>query len=82
MSALPHLKPVEAAYIACNAYFALEGWDKRYKNDDVTNSVVKAGVASSSVINKQVVGGGAASLQKVNIKGTVKKVWWEKPVRD
>jgi len=72
-STLAPLSPTEAAYIASNAYFSLEGWDKRYHDSKNEAHKVTASTASKKVMNKEIVGSGSNSLSHTKIKGSINK---------
>ena len=67
------LSPEEAAQIAANVYFTLEGWEATYQfklmygNDAKGAPKPVAGMANSKIINKNVVGSGPQSLKKIGL---------------
>lgn len=71
------LSPKEAAYIAANVYFTLEGWEATYQYNEAhagDKAALKnapkpvAGLASNSVVKRNVTGQGSLSLNKVGIE--------------
>jgi hypothetical protein len=67
------LTPKEAAYIAANAYFTLQGWDATYKFNQVAGANPKnapspiPGLASNKVVRNQVTGSGPQSLRNTGL---------------
>jgi len=67
------LSPVEAAYIAANVYFTLEGWEATYRFKKMNGSDAKgapkpkAGIETQAIINRNVVGSGPLSVNKAGI---------------
>ena len=67
------LTPKEAAFIAANAYFTLDGWEKRYafimSKSTGKAPTVNRGMASNSVIQRNVVGAGPRSVAQAGMQG-------------
>lgn len=67
------LSPEEAAYIAANVYFTLDGWDAHYKFKEKFGSDAKGapspkpGLASSKVVKQNVTGSGPTSVTKAGL---------------
>jgi triacylglycerol lipase len=67
------LSPIEAAYIAANVYFTLEGWEATYKFRLINGNKAKAepkprpGLASQDIIKNNVTGAGSLSVNKAGI---------------
>ena len=74
MSDTSALSPEEAAYIAANVYFTLEGWEAHYLFKAQFGSQAKGapkprpGLAANDVVQKNVTGPGPISISKTGIK--------------
>jgi|GEM_PF-862065 len=76
MSVQLALSPIEAAYIAANVYFTLEGWEATYQFRAIHGSNVKGepkpkpGMASQDVIKNNVTGSGPLAMGKTGLQNS------------